>query len=70
MEEMLDVVVEHNVPLAAIWGYDMPVSDDDSTDGRNIRPPNTRMYLLEAIRDANHAWSHAESLHSLISSVP
>ena len=57
MQEMLDAVVEYDVPLAAIWGFDMPVSDDDSTDGRNIRPPNTRMYLLEAIRNANAAIS-------------
>ncbi len=57
MQEMLDVVVEHDVPLAAVWVFDMPVSDDDSSRGRNIRPPNTRMYLLEAIRDANGAIS-------------
>jgi len=56
-QEMLDALVENDVALSAIWVYDMPVSDDPASLGWNIKPPNRRMYLLDAIREANEAIS-------------
>ena len=48
-KEILDAIVECEVPLAAIWVFDLPMQENFI----NISPTNHRAYLLDELTKAN-----------------
>jgi hypothetical protein len=52
--EMLDILLEHKVPLAALWNYDF---EHINQVRWNITKDNHRAYMLDALQEANRKLS-------------
>ena len=51
-EAVLGLIMENEVPLAALWNFDL-VHEDQTI--WNVQADNERKYMLEALRDANRS---------------
>ena len=50
-EALLDAIMNTDVPLAALWVFDLPMQESFI----NVTPTNHRAYLLDALEEANRA---------------